>query len=107
MVKNLSQLKKSLKRGTDIEIIAHCRSEYAGQKRRIMQVNTQGFYSIVPGELENEVTLANDGKGNILWWEKASFWEFKNDICSVYCNDSEHTERYLIMSFRIIEQEVA
>lgn len=107
MIKNLSQLKKSLKKGTNIEIISHCRTEYAGQKRRITKSNTQGFYSIVPDEPDNEVTLANDGKGNVLWWKKASFWEFENDICSVYCSDKEHTKEFLIMSFCIMEQEVA
>ncbi len=107
MVKNLSQLKKTLKKGTCIEITAHCRQEYVGQKRRITVSNTQGFYSIVPAEPECSVSLANNGKGSAVWWSNAPFWEFEDDICSVYCSDKDHTKRFLIMSFRITGQEVA
>ena len=107
MVKNLNQLKKTLKKGVCFEIITHCRSEFTGQKRKVTVVNTQGFYSIVPDEPDSAVTLSNDGKGYVLWWKKASFWEFENDVCSVYCSDKEHTKEFLIMSFCIMEQEVA
>ena len=50
MVKNLSQLKKILRKGTCFEIIAHCCPGYVGQKRKVTVANTQGFYSIVPEE---------------------------------------------------------
>ena len=63
--------------------------------------------SVTPDEPDSAVTLSNDGKGYVLWWKKASFWEFENDICSVYCSDKEHTKEFLIMSFCIMEQEVA
>ena len=107
MVKNLSQLKKTLKKGTCFEITAHCRPEYVGQKRKVTAANTQGFYSIVPEEPGCKVTLANNGKGSVLWWSNAPFWEFENGICSIYCNDKEHTEKYIVMSFHITGQEVA
>lgn len=105
MVKNLSQLKKTLKNGTRFVVTAHCRPEYVGQKRRVTLANTQGFYSVVPEEPDCKVTLANNGKGTVLWWSNAPFWEFDDETCSVYCSDQEHTEKFLIMSFRITEQE--
>ena len=43
MVKNLSQLKKTLKKGTCFEITGHCRPEYVGQKRKVTVANTQGL----------------------------------------------------------------
>lgn len=107
MIKNLSQLKKTLKKGTCFEIVAHCRPEYVGQKRKVTVANTQGFYSIVPDEPDCKVTLANNGKGSVLWWSNAPFWEFEDEICSIYCSDKEHTEEFLVMSFRITGQEVA
>ena len=64
MVKNLSQLKKILRKGTCFEIIAHCCPGYVGQKRKVTVANTQGFYSIVPEEPGCKVTLANNGKGS-------------------------------------------
>ena len=63
MVKNLNQLKKTLKKGTCFEITAHCRPEYVGQKRKVTVANTQGFYSIVPDEPDCKVTLANSPCG--------------------------------------------
>lgn len=105
MVKNLSQLKKILRKGTCFEIIAHCCPGYVGQKRKVTVANTQGFYSIVPEEPGCKVTLANNGKGSVLWWNKAPFWRFEDGICSCYSSDKEHTEKYLIMAFRITGQE--
>ena len=58
MVKNLNQLKKTIKKGTCLEILVHCRPEFTGQKRRVTMANTQGFYSIVPDEPEHKVSLA-------------------------------------------------
>ena len=107
MVKNLNQLKKTIKKGTCLEILVHCRPEFTGQKRRVTMANTQGFYSIVPDEPEHKVSLANNGRGSVLWWSNAPFWKFEDGICSIYCNDKEKTEKYLIMSFRITGQEVA
>ena len=43
MIKNLNQLKKTLKKGTCFEIIGHCREEFVGQKRMVTVANTQGF----------------------------------------------------------------
>lgn len=107
MVKNLNQLKKKLKKGIGFEITAHCRPEYVGQKRRVTEANTQGFYSVIPDEPGSAVTLANNGRGIVLWWSNAPFWEFKDGICSIYCSDKEHTEKFLVMSFRIMEQDAA
>lgn len=107
MVKNLNQLKKTIKKGTCLEILVHCRPEFTGQKRKVTLANTQGFYSIVPEEPDCKVTLANNGKGSVLWWSNAPYWGFEDGICSIYCNDKQHTQEFLIMSFRIMEQEVA
>lgn len=101
MVNNLSQLKKILKKGVRFEIVGHCRPEYVGQKREVTVSNTQGFYSIIPGEPDSRVSLANNGRGSVLWWSRAPFWEFQDGVCSIYNSDEKRTEDYLIMSFRI------
>lgn len=107
MIQNLSQLKKNLKAGTLLEITAHCRSNYAGQKRKVTLANTQGFYSVIPDEPQSKVSLANGGKGSVLWWSKAPFWSFEDGRCSLYSSDKQHTEDNLIMSFRILNEEAA
>lgn len=48
MIKNLNQLRRTLREGTQLEILDHCRPECIGQIRNITLVNTQGFYSTVP-----------------------------------------------------------
>ena len=101
MVKNLNQLKKALKKGVRFEITGHCLPEYVGQKREVTVSNTQGFYSIIPGEPGSRVSLANNGRGSVLWWSKAPFWEFKDGVCSIYSSVKKRTEDCLIMSFRI------
>ena len=44
MIKNLNQLRRTLREGTQLEILDHCRPECIGQIRNITLVNTQGFY---------------------------------------------------------------
>ncbi len=107
MIQNLSQLKRTLKAGTVFQITAHCRPDYAGQKREVTLANTQGFYSVIPDEPQSKVSLANGGKGSVLWWSKSSFWSFEDGCCSLYSSDKQHTEDSLIMSFRILNEEVA
>ena len=107
MIKNLNQLKKSLKKGTRLQIVTHCRPEWAGQLREITVANTQGFYSIIPDEPDHKVSKGNDGKGSVLWWSNAPFWDFTDGVCSLYSSDTKRTEEYLIMSFRVLGEEAA
>lgn len=105
MIQNLSQLKKALKAKARFRIIAHCRPEYVGQLRQITLANTQRFYSIQPDKLDSKCSTANGGRGSVLWWSKAPFWEFKENVCSLYNSDTEHTENNLIISFRVLGEE--
>ena len=107
MIKSLNQLKKQFQKGTEFVITDHCRPDYIGQRRKVTVSNTQGFYSIVPGEPEHKVSLANGGRGSVLWWSKAPFWQFKDGICEMYSSDTQRTEEHLIMAFRVLEKEAA
>lgn len=107
MIKNLSQLKKLLKAGTRFRITAHCRPEYVGQVRKVTVANTQGFYSVMPDAPDHKVNKSNGGKGPVLWWSKAPFWDFSDGICGIYSSDTKHTEEYLILAFRVLEEEAA
>ena len=106
MVRNLSQLKKTLGNHPRFEIVGHCRPENIGQIRRVTVVNTTCFYSVVDGQPEHLVSRANGGKGFVLWWGKAPCWEFHGSLCAVYGEGKEHTEQNLLMSFRILEEAV-
>lgn len=102
MVKYLSQLKKVLKGRPRLEIVEHCRKECVGEIRRVTLANSQGFYSVVDGQPDHKISQANNGKGSVLWWSKASFWHFENGICALYDSDTDQTEGHLIMAFRIL-----
>ncbi|RFZ77485.1 hypothetical protein DS742_18195 [Lacrimispora amygdalina] len=104
MIKNLNQLKKSLKAGTRFQITAHCHTEYVGQVREVTLANTQGFYSVIPDAPDHKVTKSNGGKGSVLWWSKAPFWDFSDGICGIYSSDSKRTEEFMILAFRVLEE---
>ena len=103
MIKNLSQLKRSLKENMLLEITGHCRAECVGEIRRITKVNTQGFCSTVTSP-SNHV---NPARNPILWWSKAPFWNFEDGICSIYNSDQHHTEQFLKGRLRVLEEKEA
>ena len=107
MVRNLNQLKKKLQSNPRFEIVGHCRKDCIGEIRQVTQINTTGFYSAVEGHPEHLASTANQGRGLILWWNRAPFWKFQDGVCSAYDSDTTHTEDHLIMAFRILEEEAA
>lgn len=104
MAENLNQLKKELKKGLRFEITGHCRPECIGQIRRVNLANTQGFYSVMDGQPEHKVSLANNCRGSYLGWSGARFWSFRDGLCAVYSSDREHTRQNLIMEFRVLKE---
>lgn len=104
MIQNLSQLKKHLRKGTRFCVLAHGRPECVGEHREVTYANSQGFYSIVPGDPECRTSLANGGRGSHLWWSKAPFWEFDNGVCTLYASDTKRTPEYVIMSMEVTEE---
>lgn len=107
MIKNLNQLRRTLREGTQLEILDHCRPECIGQIRNITLVNTQGFYSTVANQPDASANRGNGGRGSILWWGRAAHWQFADGVCSVFDSEQKHTEEELVMSFRVLEKEAA
>ncbi len=105
MIKNLSQLKKALTPGAEFEVTAHCRPEYIGQRRKVNIANTQGFYSIIPGQPQSKVSAANCGKGSWLYWSKTPFWEFDGDTATLYDRGTTHTPEHVIIGIKICTEE--
>ena len=104
MITNLSQLKKSINNGTSFKIIDHCRKECIGQIRKPNVIQSNGFYSIIPGNPETKENKGSNGKGSWLDYGKAKRWTFDNGVCSCYLTE-EHNEKTFVMSFEFIEQE--
>ena len=104
MVKNLSQLKKTLQRGAQFRVIDHGRPECVGEERQVTYANSQGFYSVVPDNPNCRTSLANNGRGSVLWWSKAPFWEFQDGVCSLYASDTKREDNYLIMSLQVTKE---
>ena len=101
MIKNLSQLKRSLHKGTRFRVLDHGRPECVGEQREVAYANSQGFYSVVPGDPDCRTSLANNGRGSHLWWSKAPFWEFSEGVCTLYSSDSNRAPEYVIMSMEV------
>ena len=104
MIKNLSQLKRSLHKGARFKVIDHGRPECIGEQREVTYANSQGFYSIVPGDPDCRTSMANNGRGSHLWWSKAPFWEFDNGVCSLYASDTKRSSEYLIVSMEVTKE---
>ena len=101
MVKNLAQLKRTLVKGAEFEIVA-VRQECVGQRRRVNAADSTGFYSIIPDKPDSRETLANNGKGSYLGWSKAAFWRFENGICTLYDSDKSFTPDHMIISLKAV-----
>ena len=95
-VKNLSQLKKTLKPGMAFEIDEHNRPECAGERRIITSVNTVGFTSQKLDENGQP-----SGKDIHMEWDKASNWTFENNTYTSRLDNKE-----LLMSFHLIDSPV-
>lgn len=103
MIKNLNQLKRALWPGIRLEILDHCRPQCIGQLREVTLVNTQGFYTKVLNQPDNQINAGNNGRGSMLWLGPAKTWAFENGICSSY-QYGDNTKKNLIVTFRILEE---
>ena len=101
MITNLSQLKKHFASFPEFEVIAHCRPECIGEKRKVNVCNITGFYSIIPNNPNAKATLANGGRGSFLGWSNSPFWKFENGIASVYTSDTVFNEDTLVLSMKL------
>jgi len=104
MITNHSQLKKQLIQGAEFDIVEHCRPEVIGERRRVNYADSTGVYTIKSSDPDGALSQANGGKGSYLRWEKASFWEFRDDgVCALYTNASDKSPKTLVIAIRLIE----
>lgn len=104
-VKNLSQLKKALSAGYAFKIVNHyIKPELTGQIRKPNKVQTNAVYTIVPGEPNNPVSLANDGKGYYLNFGKASDWDFTGETIKMVCKGNPVWEITFDLSYPVKEE---
>lgn len=107
MPRNLSQIKKAIAAGYAFKIIKHyIKPELSGQLRKANKIQTNGFYSIVPGEPENPVSLANSGRGYWLDYDAAKNWKFDGDIITRFSRNSVIFEITFNLSYKA-QQETA
>jgi hypothetical protein len=81
-IRNHAQFKRAIKEKKCFIIRQHyIKPEFTGQLRKPNIVQTNGFYSITPDDLNSKVSTANYGKGYWLEFGKASDWVFENGLC--------------------------
>lgn len=101
-VKNLSQFKKAISAGYAFKIVKHyIKPELSGQIRKPNKVQTNAFYSVVQGEPNNPVSLANDGKGYYLNYGKAGDWDFTGDTIKMYAGGNPVWEITFDLSYPV------
>lgn len=101
-VKNLSQFKKAISAGYAFKIVKHyIKPELSGQIRKPNKVQTNAFYSVVQGEPNNPVSLANDGKGYYLNYGKAGDWDFSGDTIKMYAGGNPVWEITFDLSYPV------
>lgn len=107
MIKTLNALKRTLKPGVRFQILFHNRPECIGQIREVTHVQSNAFYSNVPEDPDNYINKAGDGKGFCLWYRTAKYWEFHDGVCTLFSNQTQHTEEYRIITLRLLGEEVS
>ena len=89
-IKTLADVKRAINNGYCFTIRKHyIKPELEGQRRKPNITQTNGFYSVIPGEPKHPVSLANFGKGYWADYGKASDWSFENGICKQTFRGSE------------------
>lgn len=103
VIRNLSQLKKTLLPGVKFEIVLYKRPECVGQIRRVTKVNTSSFYSIITSEPDNKANAANGGLGLRIKFGPAEFWTFETEgLCAKY-SDFQYIPNDILIAFKVLE----
>ena len=91
-IKNLAQLKRVIQEKKEFIIRAHRHEKFLGQKRVPNIVQSNGFYSVISGQPEHEVSCANHGKGSwIDFWESNSVGISGRDMQYVFARNGAYT----------------
>ena len=102
-IKNLAQLKRVIQEKREFIIRAHRQEKFLGQKRIPNVVQSNGFYAVIPGQPENEVSCINHGKGSWIDFGEAAQWEFQEGTCSMYLPEMEHIPENLLWTIEFCE----
>ena len=104
-IKNLAQLKRGIQEKREFIIRAHRQEKFLGQKRIPNVLKSNGFYSVISGQPEHEVSRVNHGKGSWIDFGKAAQWEFQEGTCSMYLPEMEHISENLIWTIEFCEDK--
>ena len=104
-IKNLAQLKRVIQEKREFIIRVHRQEKFLGQKRIPNVVQSNGFYSVISGQPEHEVSCANHGKGSWIDFGKATQWEFQEETCSMYLPEMEHIPENLIWTIEFCKDK--
>lgn len=97
-IKNLSQLKRVIEAGNCFTILNHkVHPEYTGQIRKPNIIQTNGVYTVIPGDRWHKISMMNERKGCWLAYGKAKDWEFNNGVCTLY-HSSDHSPDNMVFS---------
>ena len=105
-IKNLSELKKLIKPGTEIKTLAHkYHPEAIGLIRVVTEVHVNFFYSKIKDQPEHEYSICNHGKGFRTDIEKASEYIF--DEATVKVLDSRAKDGSVLYEMEFYDCENA
>ena len=99
------QILRIMQENPKIEITAHRHPEYVGQLRRITISDKEGFYSVIDGQPEHELSRRNRGKGSYTGMWSTRHLLLKGDTCTVFNHRKKPEEKELLLAFRIIDDK--
>lgn len=103
-IKNLAELKRLIKPGTEIKALTHKKHpEIVGLTRVITEVQTNAFYSKIKDDPSNKFSTCNYGKGFRSDIEKASDYQF--DGTTVKVLDTRAKDGSVLYEMEVYDQE--
>lgn len=101
-IKNLAELKRLIKLGTEIKAVSHTvHPDIVGLTRVVTDVQTNGYYSKIKDDPEHKHSTCNYGKGFYSPFEKASFYEFDGTTIRVF--NSRIKDRTLLYEMEVYD----
>ena len=79
-VKNLAQLKRAIGEKKRFRVVEHWKHpECVGEIRKPNILKTTCFTTVIDGDPDHKVSMANGGIGYWMWYGKANMWDFDEE----------------------------
>ena len=82
-IKNLAQLKRALRPGTQFRVLQHMKEEMVGAVKQVHTRQTNGIYAQMAGQPEHRFSTCNGGRGLWMPFYKESSYRFEDGMVTI------------------------